>query len=113
MFSWSHLSYSRPAPCLEKIIGAATLDRSDITKSVVDLRLPLAGRKAVSVTSHDRPTHPRCGETVDAVRSARGPEVRLAPELQEKGCDAGQCSPVQAARALLRDGSQIIAKRLR
>jgi len=43
VFSWSHLGYSRPVARLEQIIGAVTLDRSDITKSAVDLRLPLTG----------------------------------------------------------------------
>jgi polyisoprenoid-binding protein YceI len=43
VFSWSHFGISNPVARLEKIDGSVTLNRSDLTKSSVNVKLPLSG----------------------------------------------------------------------
>jgi polyisoprenoid-binding protein YceI len=43
IFSWNHRGFSHPVARLEKISGTVLLDRTDMTKSAVSVRLPLDG----------------------------------------------------------------------
>jgi polyisoprenoid-binding protein YceI len=48
IFSWNHRGFSHPVARLEQISGSILLDRSDMTKSSVAVRLPVGGLRTGS-----------------------------------------------------------------